>query len=121
MPAKPKPTPKPKGKLTKEYPTDETLEKYGLSRLDFKMLLESQNGVCPVCEKVPTTGRWYIDHEHVKGWKKLPAEKRKLYVRGVLCYFCNRFYLAKAMTAVKANNIIKYLGDYAIRKNQAIR
>ncbi len=117
MPAHPKPEKKPKGK---KYPTDETLEKYGLSRLDFKMLLESQNGICPVCEKVPSTGRWYIDHEHVKGWKNMPAEKRKLYVRGVLCYFCNRFYLAKAMTKVKAKNIIKYLDDYDIRKNQTI-
>lgn len=114
------PKPKPERKPTKEYPTDETLEKYGLSRLDFRMLLEVQNGVCPVCQKVPTTGRWYIDHEHVKGWKKLPAEKRKLYVRGILCYFCNRFYLAKAMTTAKAENIIKYLDDYAIRKSNTI-
>jgi len=100
----------------KEYPTEDTLEKYGLSRLDFRMRLEAQGGTCAVCKKIPTTGRWYIDHEHVKNWKKLPPEKRKLYVRGILCYFCNRFYMAKAMTKEKAQNIIVYLEEYAIRQ-----
>ena len=107
-------------KEKKEYPTDETLEKYGLSRLDFRMHLERQNRTCAICKKIPTTGRWYIDHEHVKNWKKLPPEKRKLYVRGILCYFCNRFYMAKAMTKEKAQNIIQYLDDYAVRQSNLI-
>jgi len=102
--------------VAKEFPTQTTLNKFGLTRLDFRMQLEAQGGTCAVCKKIPTTGRWYIDHEHVKNWKKLPPEKRKLYVRGILCYFCNRFYMAKAMTKEKAQNIIIYLEEYAIRQ-----
>jgi hypothetical protein len=104
----------------KEYPTQKTLDKYGLTRLDQKMILEAQGGVCPICEKVPTTGRWVIDHHHVKGWKDMPPEKRKLYVRGITCWFCNRNYLAKAITPRKAENIKRYLENYAIRQARAI-
>jgi len=100
----------------KEYPTQATLNKYGLSREEFRTILSHQGGVCPICEKVPSTGRWVIDHQHVKNWKKLPPENRKKYVRGVTCWFCNRNYLAKAMNERKAQNIIIYLEEYAIRQ-----
>jgi hypothetical protein len=56
-------------------PSKATLKKYGLSEDEWQKILTRQNGVCAVCEKVPTTGRLCIDHEHVKGWKKLPPEK----------------------------------------------
>ena len=108
-------------KKEKEYPLDSTLNKYGLTRTDFKMMLQAQGSICPICEKVPTSGKWHIDHEHVKNWKKMPAEKRKLYVRGILCFFCNRFYMAKAMTKTKARNIVTYLEDYEDRQRRAIR
>jgi len=102
--------------VKKEYPTDVTLKKYGLSRLEFKLILEGQNNVCPVCGKTPSTGRWNIDHLHRKGFKLMPPEKKRLLVRGVLCTFCNRFYLAKAMTIEKAKNIITYLEEFERRK-----
>ena len=34
-------------------------------------------------------GSWHVDHEHVDGWEEMPPEKRKLYVRGLLCNGCN--------------------------------
>lgn len=102
-------------------PLGNTLEKYGLDALDYRMIYLSQGGVCPVCEKAPMTGRFYVDHAHVKGWKNMPPEKRKTFVRGLLCYFCNRFYLAKAISKAKAANIIKYLDDYAIRQAKSIQ
>lgn len=104
----------------KEYPTQATLNKYGLTREEMRRILERQGYICPICEKTPTTGRWVIDHEHVKGWKKMPSEKRKLYVRGVTCWFCNRNYLAKAMNKRKAKNIIEYLEAYALRQARTI-
>lgn len=110
----------PQLKMKKKYPTQNTLNKYGLTRPEFNIRLNLQGGTCAICKKIPTTGRWYIDHEHVKNWKNMPPEKRKLYVRGILCYFCNRFYMAKAMTKEKAENIIEYLEDYAIRQKRTI-
>lgn len=104
----------------KEYPRDETLQKYGLTRADFKMWLEKQNYVCPICEKAPSTGRWVVDHKHAKGWKDMPPEKRKTFVRGVTCWFCNRNYLAKAITPRKAENIKKYLESYELRQTGTV-
>lgn len=49
------------------------------------------------------------DHKHVKGWKAMPPEKRKLYVRGILCWFCNHSYLGRSMTLERARNVVKYL------------
>ena len=103
-----------------KYPLPATLAKYGLSQLDYRMFYEAQGGVCAVCKK-PAKNTLYVDHEHVKGWKKLPPEKRKLYVRGLLCYFCNRYYLAKRMTVEKAHNIIEYMEAYALRQKRLIR
>lgn len=102
--------------VKKEYPTQATLDKYGLSRVEVKSILESQGNKCPVCKNTPSSGIWHIDHVHAKGWKKMPPEKRKMFVRGLLCQFCNRFYLAKRMTVEKAKNIITYLEEFERRK-----
>ena len=104
-----------------KYPTEPTLKKYGLEQIDYRMMYEAQGGICPICEKKPKNDNFRIDHEHVKGWKKMPPEKRKLYVRGLVCMFCNRYYLAKAINQTKARNIVKFLDDYAIRQKRLIR
>jgi len=92
-----------------KMPTKPTLAKYGLSEHEFRLIWLRQGSVCPICSKVPSTGRTNIDHFHIKGWKKLPPEQRKLYVRGVLCWFCNKQYLSRGITLEKARNIVKYL------------
>ena len=81
----------------------------------YRMMYEAQGGICPICEKKPKNDNFRIDHEHVKGWKKMPPEKRKLYVRGLVCMFCNRYYLAKAINQSKARNIIRFLDNYELR------
>jgi len=90
-------------------PTQKTLDKYGLSVEEWEAILDKQGGVCPICKKVPSTGRWVTDHYHIKGWKNLPPEKRKLYVRGILCWFCNHSYLGRGITLEKATNMVEYL------------
>lgn len=80
-------------------------------------MLEEQNGVCFVCKKSPSTGRLCIDHEHAPGWKKMPDEERKRYVRGLLCWWCNSAYLARGITIFKAENVVEYLKQYEERKN----
>lgn len=97
------------------YPSAGTLNKYGLTQDDFRHILESQNGVCPICRHIPKPSkrdgkiRWVIDHYHVKGWKNMPPEKRKMFVRGITCWFCNRYYLGKSITIEKSKNVTAYL------------
>jgi hypothetical protein len=93
-------------------PLEVTLEKYGLSESEWINILESQGYMCPICKKIPSSGIFHVDHLHIKGWKKMPPEKRKQYIRGIVCQWCNRSYLAKGMTIEKANNIITYLTKF---------
>ena len=95
-----------------KIPSEAILKKYGLTEEAWKSIWDRQSNACPICRKVPTTGRTYVDHEHVKGWKKMDDITRSSYVRGILCYVCNRFYLAKGMTRQKAENIKRYLISY---------
>jgi len=103
-------------------PTASTLNRYGLSADEWWQLLDSQDGVCPICDRVPNlsakTGkvRFVIDHEHVRGWKNMPPEKRKLYVRGLTCWFCNHSFLGRGITIDKAERVAEYLSRYAQRR-----
>jgi hypothetical protein len=99
-----------------KVPTEATLKKYGLSILDWNEIACKQNFVCFVCEKLTTTGRLCVDHEHAKGWKKMPPEQRKLYVRGLLCWVCNHYYLGKGINIKKSINVTKYLEQYESKK-----
>ena len=72
----------------------------------------SQGSVCFVCGIEPRTGRLCIDHEHVKGWKKMPPEQRKLYVRGLLCWVCNSHYLFRGITIARSQRVTEYLQRY---------
>lgn len=45
----------------------------------YELLLERQGGVCAICGNPPVNRRLDIDHCH-----------RGLYIRGLLCHFCNR-------------------------------
>lgn len=99
-------------------PSKATLKKYGLSAEEWWEILKSQNYICMICEKTPSTGRFVTDHEHVKGYKKLPPEVRKLYVRGILCHFCNHYYLARCINIKKSQNVTNYLTRYVERRPQ---
>lgn len=90
-------------------PSQATLRKYGLTLTEWEAILDKQGGVCPICKKVPSSGRFVTDHLHVRGFKKMSPEKKRLHVRGITCTHCNRFYLAKGMTIEKAENLTTYL------------
>jgi hypothetical protein len=93
-------------------PSQNVLNKYGITLEEWITIFKAQGWKCPICNKIPKTGsptEFNIDHKHVPKWKKMPPEQRKKYVRGILCQWCNRSYMAKAMTIEKAQNIIKYL------------
>jgi hypothetical protein len=93
-------------------PTTATLKKYGLNLKEWEDIALRQNFCCYVCEKLTTTGRLCIDHEHVKGWKKMPPDQRKRYVRGLLCWVCNTTFLGRGINIKKSMNVTRYLTEY---------
>lgn len=95
-------------------PRDNTLAKYGLSRAEFNIILATQFNVCAICHQAPN-GRWNIDHQHVKGWNKMTPERRKRYVRGILCWTCNRLYAGRGMTVERAEALVIYLKKHTER------
>jgi hypothetical protein len=66
---------------TPEKRLRKTALKYGITDVDYKRMLEEQNGVCAICQEFHggRSGRLDIDHCHVTGK-----------VRGLLCHKCNR-------------------------------
>lgn len=100
-------------------PTLTTLRRYGLTEVEWRAILDRQGGACAVCRRVPTTGRLCIDHEHAKGWKKMPPDQRKLFVRGLLCWVCNHYYLGRGISIEKAVNVASYLTAYQERAHAA--
>lgn len=101
-------------------PSPATLKKYGLTEDAWWSIWERQGEVCAVCGKTPTTGNTHIDHEHVRNYKKLLPEIRASYVRGITCWFCNRWVLARGLTLEKAKNVVRYLEEYEKRKHDPI-
>lgn len=97
------------------YPSKTTLKKYGLTLMEWMKMLRRQGYVCAICKKVPSSGRFVTDHQHVRGFKKMLPEDKKRFVRGICCQHCNRYYLAKGITVEKAQNIVAYLQAYENR------
>jgi len=96
-------------------PTKRTLDRYGLTDAEWLQLLAGQGWCCAVCKK--TGQKWNTDHEHVPGWAKLPPDERKRFVRGVLCWFCNKFSVQSNLTAKQAASVAAYLERYEARRD----
>ena len=103
-------------------PQKPTLAKYGLSREEWLQHLEDQDYKCGTCGTLPNVSirykgrRFVTDHEHVRGWAKMPPERRKLYVRGLLCFWCNKTYVGRAITVAIAEGVLAYLLRYEARR-----
>ena len=68
-------------KKNKEHYPKDRLRRYGLTLEQHSAMLESQKGLCALCNKPPGGTRpLCVDHRH--------DETKK--VRGLLCYGCNR-------------------------------
>ncbi len=104
--------------MTVVFPNFRTLSKYGLEHMSWLRLALKQGDTCAVCHKLPKSGRLVIDHEHVKGWKKMPPEQRRKYVRGLLCWTCNRYFLARGATVQKMLDAAEYLRQYQERRDR---
>ena len=102
-------------KYTIKEPRPITLKKYGLTLNDWKEIITVQGYKCPICLNVlsKTTN---VDHFHGKNWQYLPDEKRKLYVRGVTCWYCNKNFLPKGITIERSKRTTQYLMEFEKRK-----
>lgn len=94
-----------------------TIARYGLSVSEWVAILDSQEGRCAICRGLPASGKFCIDHEHVRGWKKMPSHQRKQFVRGICCYTCNHHLLNRNVTTAKAKAVVEYLEKYDASKN----
>lgn len=95
-------------------PIAKTLNRYGLTRHDWLSMLNSQGWKCGCCGKERQL--WNIDHRHVKGWKKMSKIQRRRYVRGILCWRCNKLVVGSRLTYEESKRITRYLKLYEERK-----
>lgn len=95
-----------------QVPTEATLKKYGLTAHDWQAIFELEGRVCPIMNAPSGTGRYVIDHEHVRGWKKMPPEERRQYVRGIVSWFANHAYLGRGISVERALRVALYLAKY---------
>ncbi len=104
-----------------KLPSKATVRRYGLTLEEWLAMLEKQGGVCAICKKEPENGRLCVDHEHVKSWRKMPPEKRKIYVRALLCTFCNLRLFRKGWTLQKLENATTIMREYEVRRDTALK
>lgn len=97
-------------------PTYGTLAKYGWELHEWLAMLDSQGWVCPICERMPSTGKFVTDHFHEPGWAAMPPQERKKYIRGLTCWSDNRYLLGRGITSERAENVLRYLRDFEERR-----
>ena len=93
------------------------LAMYGITEGEYESILRMQGGHCgfPDCEGAPKTRRLHVDHEHRLGFKHLPPEEKRKYVRGLLCYRHNSHIVA-SNTLDSAKKVVYYLEQFEARK-----
>lgn len=62
---------------------------YGITVVEYNKILDSQGGVCWICDRPPTGKRLAVDHLHSKGENKRNPREKRGRVRGLLCWHCN--------------------------------
>lgn len=97
-------------------PAPSTLARYGMTAEEWLELLAGQGWCCPICDKTGKGVKWNTDHEHVRGWDKMPAKERRLYTRGILCAYCNYRRVHSSISADIAQRIADYIRRYEARR-----
>ena len=93
-------------------PSAKTLAKYGLAAMQWNYILDMQDYKCAVCRRGFNKLRVYIDHQHARGFKNMQAVDKSRHVRGLLCFTCNRYRVAKNSLA-SARYVLDYLQRHA--------
>lgn len=76
---------------------------YGITAAEYQALLETQDGRCAICRRLPRRRRLAVDHDHNTGT-----------VRGLLCFTCN-FHVLRYVEGdpIAAHNASVYLAGIA--------
>ena len=93
-------------------PASSTLAKYGLSLSEWTAMYDEYDGACHCCGAEGR--RLVIDHDHVRGWRDMPPEERKVHVRGLACPSCNHFVLTRYADAEKHRQAAEYLDRHHV-------
>lgn len=100
-------------------PTAKTLNRYGLRQSDWLRILKRQGWACAIC-RVGGDALYNIDHEHYPGWSKMLYAERSKFVRGILCFRCNKYNApSRNFTTEMAANLAKYIRNYERRRDRA--
>jgi hypothetical protein len=92
----------------KEIQKDKRLRAiYGI---DLKWFKERSKNGCEVCGR--KEGRLCVDHIHVKGFKKLSVEDKRMFIRGVACFMCNTGFKSFEKTVSGERNRKQLVGTY---------
>jgi hypothetical protein len=93
----------------RKLPSAAVLKKYGITIENWLAMYEAQGGRCAICGVDPPSGRLNVDHDHVRGWKKMPDGERAKHVRGLLCWTCNLYIVGRGVTVERLRAALAYL------------
>lgn len=83
---------------------EKKLKKYGLTKEQYKIMLEYSGNRCYICNRPPRTRALHIDHNHKTG-----------VIRGLLCLNCNQRIIGRSGDKQNAielfENVVKYLKE----------
>lgn len=86
---------------------------YDITEATYQAMLRTHDGKCWICDRKPLPGKnLNVDHEHLtKPQRKKGMKFGK--VRGLLCYFCNKYLIGRRKTAdaYKFRNAAEYLEE----------
>lgn len=97
-------------------PAAATLARYGLTSEEWLEMLAAQSWMCPICERDAGKLRLNTDHEHVRGFDKLPPSEKRQYTRGILCAYCNFRRVHSTMSAELFQRCADYVRRYEERR-----
>lgn len=92
---------------------------YGITVEIYEEMLKAQENRCFICRRPPAKVRLCVDHRHVKGYKALPPDLKRLEVRGLLCNYCNRtigmFEHLNLDPRLRLENTYKYFAKFKLK------
>ncbi len=90
------------------------VRKYGITAVEYGAILKAQNGVCYICQKPPKEGgnRLAVDHLHSKGENKRNPIEKRIMVRGLLCWPCNKGLAVYKDDITRFKRAVSYLEQW---------
>jgi hypothetical protein len=104
-----------------KQPTSATLKRHGLTPEQWQEMLDRQGGQCSLCPPghLPPSNMLNIDHQHVRGYDQMPPERKRVYHRGLVCYWHNKNFLGRGASVDLFVRAAEYLRAYEERKRAA--